>query len=107
MKGQCNLENSDGECLVSSWDEEEEKFQDCESMKCNGKGKIEVVESKIDDFGIIQFGKHKGSEWIRLPKSYLEYLISEECNTSELNKSKAKKVLKQKDLVKGQLQWKF
>ena len=55
------------------------------------------------DFGVIDFGKFKGEKWDDLKIDYLEYLISEECNTSEENKRIAKKVLENKKVLDGQL----
>jgi len=60
-----------------------------------------VMEKK--NFGKINFGTYKGKEWNDLPKDYLQYLISDECRTSEKNKNIAKQVLSQYDIVDGQL----
>ena len=61
------------------------------------------VFEKID-FGIINFGNFKNKKWSEVPKKYIEYLISDECLTSEFNKNIAKQELKQRDVLDGQIE---
>ena len=63
-----------------------------------------MKEVEVKDFGIINFGVNKGQKWNEQHRHYLEYLISDECMTSEANKEIARQVLKQKNLIKGQLE---
>lgn len=60
-----------------------------------------VIEKKID-YGGIDFGVHAGKNWNELDRDYLQYLISDKCWTSEVNKETAQKVLDQYDLKDGQ-----
>lgn len=100
----CEYKNLDNECVLGLWNEQKECYPECDLKECPEK-QIQVEEVKKKDYGIIMFGKFKGDSWESLPNHYLEYLISDECNTSEVNKHIAKEVKKQKNLIKGQLQW--
>jgi hypothetical protein len=52
---------------------------------------LKYDEKELDqDLGRIDFGKHNGTRWDRLPINYLWYLSSEDCLTSDENKRKAK-----------------
>ena len=56
------------------------------------------------DFGIINFGRFKGKNWSDVPKEYLEYLLKDECLTSEFNKNIASQEIKQRGVLEGQIE---
>ena len=62
-----------------------------------------MLEFHRKDFGVIDIGIYAGKSWEDLPINYLEYLISEECNTNKINKEKAKQELKQRKIADGQI----
>jgi len=62
-----------------------------------------MKEEEIINYGIIDFGtKFKGKKWNEVPKHWLEYIISDECYTTEENKNIAKKILINWSVCKGQ-----
>ena len=63
-----------------------------------------MKETEYKDFGLLDFGVNKGQKWSEQHRHYLEYLISDECLTSESNKEIARQVLRQKNIIKGQLE---
>lgn len=66
---------------------------------------MSVFERK--EFGNINFGSFRGTNWNELKLTYLDYLISSECNTSIANKNIARLVLENKNNLNGQDQWDF
>ena len=65
-----------------------------------------MKEFKKEDLGLITFGKFKGFHWNApcITDNYLQYIISEECNTSLENKEIAKKALLQNKICDGKLE---
>jgi len=61
-----------------------------------------MLTVKKVDYGVIYFGVHRHKKWNDLPIDYLEWLLTDECNTSKENKETAYKVLKQKRDHEGQ-----
>jgi len=61
------------------------------------------VEQRTEIPGRCGFGQYALSKWTDLPRNYLEYLITDECHTSEENKAKAKIELRNRDLQPGQM----
>ena len=53
--------------------------------------------------GNVGFGKFALSRWSDLPEDYLEYLVTDECLTSEENKNKARKELRNRLIQPGQM----
>ena len=99
----CKIKAQDGEgkCVTG---------EQCSDIKCTGQAEYipgpAVGEVEAPDYGVIDFGKYKGTEWIKLRSWYLEYLISADCLTAQPNKDKAKKCLELKKVLKGQLELK-
>ena len=58
---------------------------------------------KFKDFGIINFGIHKGKKWNSIDEDYLYFLLSEKCNTSLFNKDIARKELEQRKDIENQI----
>lgn len=56
------------------------------------------------DYGLIPFGKFKGTFWKDVPKDYLQFIITDDCYTNEDNKATAKKELAQRDVLNGQIE---
>ena len=101
MNKKCPVDmlNSKDECIISD-------YRKCSEIKCSARGADFNIsgparEVKLKDFGPVSFGRFKGKKWQELPSKYLEYLISEDCNTSYFNKEKAKVVLNYKNANKG------
>jgi uncharacterized protein (DUF3820 family) len=65
------------------------------------------VEERKEIQGIVGFGKFAMSKWKDLPKEYLEFIASNECYTSNVNKEKAKLELNERKKVPGQLNFGF
>jgi len=57
---------------------------------------------KRTDHGHIDFGRYKGSLWSDILIDYLEYIISDECHTSQENKNIAKLELNNRNNIEGQ-----
>lgn len=61
-----------------------------------------IIEKK-KDYGKIDFGKHEGKNWNDLPLDYLQYLVKDECYTSDHNKEIAQKILDQYNVIDNQV----
>lgn len=56
------------------------------------------------DYGKITFGRFEGMRWDKLRKDYLEYLISDDCNTLPERKEIARLELEQRRVCENQLE---
>jgi hypothetical protein len=66
-----------------------------------------MKEFQHKDYGIINFGTtYKGLKWNdpKVPIDWIEYVISDDCRTTTENKEIARKELKQRRIVQGQLE---
>jgi len=100
MDCKVKAQDAEGKCVTG---------EQCSDIKCTSQGAEyipAVGEVEKLDYGIITFGKYKGTEWIKLRSWYLNYLISDECLTAQANKDKAKMCLNLKKVLKGQLELK-
>ena len=101
MDCKIKAQDREGKCVTG---------EQCSDIKCTGQGAEyippAVGEVEAPDYGVIDFGKYKGTEWIKLRSWYLEYLINDDCHTPQVNKDKAKKCLELKKVLKGQLELK-
>jgi uncharacterized protein (DUF3820 family) len=66
------------------------------------KTKIEKINKNILEIEI-HFGRYKGTKWGELSDDYLNFIISDDCHTYEINKDFAKKVLTEKKKCPGQV----
>ncbi len=87
-----NVKNGNGDCATFG--------HKCDDVKCSAKTKDKNNDEDFFDFGKIRFGRFKGRNWIQAPTFWLEYLLKEECKTSQFNKDIAKRVLQHKKQMK-------
>lgn len=65
-----------------------------------------LKEFKHEDFGNVKFGTtYLGKAWMNIPEDWLKYVMSDDCRTEEKNKIMAGKVLEQKKICHGQLEF--
>lgn len=55
------------------------------------------------DLGVVDFGRYMGYPWSKVPESYLRYLVSPECHTTDERKAKARQELQQRQIAAGQI----
>ena len=65
---------------------------------------METKEFVRKDLGTCGLKKYDGVKWCEMPEWYLEYLITDECNTSENNKMIARQELHQRRICDGQFE---
>ncbi len=69
-----------------------------------------MKEFQHQDYGTINFGNiHNGKKWNdpSVTIKWLEYIVSDDCNTLDINKEIARKELQQRRLCQGQGEFNF
>lgn len=102
LKTNCEYRSSDDICNLSF-----DYYRPCVEVKqCYMEGEnMESGEVRFQKFGKVGFGKFKNKYWVDIDPDYLQWLLTDECQTSPENKATARAVLKQKGLISGQFEW--